>query len=110
MEPRNLFGLSAQAKALLIEKMASTVAGRASRDAHRAASVQDNGAGRLDVSELEGFREIRMIREAAEFLGIPDPFFRVHEGIASAKTVIEGRAYVNFASYNYVGLNGHPEI
>ena len=110
MEPRHLFGLSAQAKALLIEKLASTAAGRASRGARRADSVQDNGAGRLDVSELEGFREIRMIREAAEFLGIPDPFFRVHEGIASAETVIGNRRYINFASYNYVGLNGHPDI
>ena len=25
-----------------------------------------------------------MIREAAEFLGIADPFFRVHQGIAGA--------------------------
>src|ERR1700730_17055938 len=70
----------------------------------------ETAAGRLVVSELEGFREIRMIREAAEFLGICDPFFRVHEGIAGAETVIDGRCYVNFASYNYIGLNGHPDI
>ena len=29
-----------------------------------------------------------MTREAAEFLGIEDPFFRVHEGIAGAETLI----------------------
>jgi 8-amino-7-oxononanoate synthase len=51
-----------------------------------------------------------MIREAADFLGISDPFFRVHEGIAGAETVIGGRRFVNYASYNYVGLNGHPDI
>jgi 8-amino-7-oxononanoate synthase len=51
-----------------------------------------------------------MIREAADFLGISDPFFRVHEGIAGAETVIEGRSFINFASYNYIGLNGHPDI
>ncbi|MBV8335013.1 MAG: aminotransferase class I/II-fold pyridoxal phosphate-dependent enzyme, partial [Alphaproteobacteria bacterium] len=51
-----------------------------------------------------------MIREAAEFLGIADPFFRVHEGIAGAETLIGNRTYVNFASYNYIGLNGHPFI
>src|SRR6266581_1703451 len=65
---------------------------------------------RLDVSQLEGFREIRMIREAAGFLGIADPFFRVHDGIAGAETTIDGSSYVNFASYNYLGLNGHPRI
>ena len=51
-----------------------------------------------------------MTREAAEFLGIEDPFFRVHEGIAGAETLIGNRTYVNFASYNYIGLNGHPRI
>ncbi|HKD36635.1 MAG TPA: aminotransferase class I/II-fold pyridoxal phosphate-dependent enzyme, partial [Pirellulales bacterium] len=51
-----------------------------------------------------------MIREAADFLGIADPFFRVHEGIAGSETVIGNKTYVNFASYNYLGLNGHPYI
>jgi 8-amino-7-oxononanoate synthase len=111
MEPRrNLFGLSAQAKALLIEKLASTARVRSSRVARRSDLEDEDGAPRLDVSELEGFREIRMIREAAEFLGISDPFFRVHEGIADAETVIDGSRYINFASYNYIGLNGHPDI
>ena len=111
MEPaRNLFGLSAQAKARLIEKLSSAAPIRSTRSAR--SSVPDDGdsGGRLKVSELEGFREIQMIREAAEFLGIADPFFRVHEGIAGAETVIDGRVHINFASYNYIGLNGHPEI
>jgi 8-amino-7-oxononanoate synthase len=111
MEPRrNLFGLSAQAKALLIEKLSSSAPARSPRVAHRSGSADDDGFARLDVSKLEGFREIRMIREAADFLGISDPFFRVHEGIAGAETVIDGRCFVNFASYNYIGLNGHPDI
>jgi 8-amino-7-oxononanoate synthase len=111
MEPRrNLFGLSAQAKALLIEKLSSTAPTRSPRIVRRSDSENDDSAARLDVSKLEGFREIRMIREAAEFLGISDPFFRVHEGVAGAETVIDGRRFVNFASYNYIGLNGHPDI
>src|SRR6202045_4347355 len=111
MEPRrNLFGLSAQAKALLIEKLSATPPVRSPRIARRSNPENDESTTRLDVSKLDGFREIRMIREAADFLGISDPFFRVHEGIAGAETVSEGRSFINFASYNYVGLNGHPDI
>jgi len=111
MEPRrNVFGLSAQAKALLIEKFSSSAPMRSPRAGRRTGPEDDDGAGRLNASKLEGFREIRMIREAADFLGISDPFFRVHEGIAGAETVIGGRRFVNYASYNYVGLNGHPDI
>jgi 8-amino-7-oxononanoate synthase len=109
---RNLFGLSLQAKARLLEKVSSASPLRvAARPAHRAAAEAGGEATpRLSVAELEGFNEIRMIREAAEFLGIADPFFRVHEGIADAETLIGNRTYVNFASYNYIGLNGHPQI
>jgi 8-amino-7-oxononanoate synthase len=109
MEPaRNLFGLSAQAKARLIERLSSASGGRSGRSARRPEA--DAAAGRLDLSEFEAFREIRMIREAAEFLDIADPFFRVHEGIAGAETLIGNQTYINFASYNYIGLNGNPEI
>ena len=112
MDPaRNLFGLSAQAKARLIEKLSSAAPVRSVRLARQAdPDLRDAAGARLDVSEFEAYREIRMIRDAAEFLGISDPFFRVHEGIAGAETVIGNRSYVNFASYNYIGLNGHPEI
>jgi 7-keto-8-aminopelargonate synthetase-like enzyme len=51
-----------------------------------------------------------MIEEAAEYLGIADPFFREHQGIAGAETLIGNRSYVNFASYNYIGLNGDPRV
>src|SRR5579862_9096801 len=105
---RNLFGLSAQAKARLIEKLSSAAATRMAPAPVRPGSGSE--AARLDVAELEAYREIRMIEEAADYLGIDDPFFRVHEGIAGAETLIGNRSYINFASYNYIGLNGDPRI
>ena len=104
---RNLFGLSAQAKARLIEKLSSAAATRLAPPPRPNAAQE---TGRLDVAELEASREIRMIEEAADYLGIADPFFRVHQGIAGAETVIGNASYVNFASYNYIGLNGDPRI
>ncbi|MCL4146388.1 UNVERIFIED_CONTAM: hypothetical protein GTU68_021197 [Idotea baltica] len=43
-------------------------------------------------------------------MGIENPFFRPHDGLAAGTSVIDGRDYDNFASYNYLGLNGHPQI
>ncbi len=107
---RNLFGLSAQAKARLIEKLSSAAATRMAVPRRASPGVAGGASARLDVAELESYREIRMIEEAADYLGIGDPFFRVHQGIAGAETVIDGRSYINFASYNYIGLNGDPRI
>ena len=105
---RNLFGLSAQAKARLIEKLSSAAATRMAPA--RVVSPAGSDPARLDVADLEAYREIRMIEEAADYLGIDDPFFRVHDGIAGAETLIGNRSYINFASYNYIGLNGDPRI
>ena len=109
---RNLLALSLQAKAKLLDKL-SAARTRAAETAIRAAlprSGPEDEAGRLDITQFEGHREIRVMEQAAEYLGIDDPFFRVHEGIAAAETVIDGRPFINFASYNYIGLNGDPRI
>jgi 8-amino-7-oxononanoate synthase len=103
---RNLFGLSPQAKARLLERISAATPRRVTG----AAADRIGASGRLAVAELEGAKEVGLIREAAEYLGIADPFFRVHEGIAAAETVIGNATYINFATYNYLGLNGHREI
>jgi len=65
---------------------------------------------RLDPAQLNGYRELRLIEAAAAELGIADPFFRAHDGIAGAETTIDDRRIGNFASYDYLALNGDPRI
>ena len=91
----NLFGLSAEAKRQLIERLSAQ---------------RPPTALRADASALPGSDEINRIAETAEFLGIADPFYREHQGIAGAETLIDGRRYINFASYDYLALNGDPRI
>ncbi|MBV8167845.1 MAG: aminotransferase class I/II-fold pyridoxal phosphate-dependent enzyme [Alphaproteobacteria bacterium] len=106
-EGGGIFGLTANAKARLLEKLATT---RVSRSA--AAEARKNGTAEVqdDFESLQGYREMRMIRTAGEALGIGNPYFRVHDAIAGAETSIGNQTYLNFSSYNYVGLNGDPRV
>ena len=42
--------------------------------------------------------------------GLRDPYFSVHEGRIGDTTIVDGRELISFASYNYLGLSGHPEV
>ena len=96
------FGLSATARAALLHRLSR-------RRGEEEAPGPAESPGR-DLTTLPGLRDIEMVREAGAALGLENPFFRQHEGVAGARTVIGGRDYVNFASYNYLGLNGDPRI
>ena len=56
------------------------------------------------------YQQLRIINDGAARLGIKSPFFKVHEGHAHAHTLIGGQTYINFASYNYLGMADDPEV
>lgn len=64
----------------------------------------------FDFATLPAYRPISLQRSAAEALDIASPFFRVHDSPPGPVQRIAGVTAVNFASYNYLGLNGHPEV
>ena len=60
--------------------------------------------------QFPAYKKIQITRLDADKMRLENPFFRVHQGVAGATTQIDGRSYVNFASYNYLGLTGHPRV
>ena len=73
----------------------------------RADSIPDSWC-RFDLHP--DYQQLRILNEGAEKLGVVNPFFRVHDGLAGATTVIGGETFTNFSSYNYLGLGGHAEV
>ncbi|KXS55208.1 MAG: 8-amino-7-oxononanoate synthase [Marinobacter sp. T13-3] len=68
------------------------------------------GNRHTDFRQHPGWQQLNMMREGAQKLGVEDPFFRVHEGCSGATAVIDGRECINFASYNYLGLNSDERV
>jgi 8-amino-7-oxononanoate synthase len=97
------FGLSGDAKAKLLARAAA-------RDPAAAPPPAPVAATKVPLGRPEVSADLTMMKRAGAALGIRDPFFRPHAGVAGATTVIDGRSYDNFVSYNYLGLNGDPRV
>jgi len=72
-------------------------------------------AKKIDSSswQIAEFPEVKALHElidTARSFGIQSPYFSVHERVTNETSLIDGREYVNFASYNYLGLSGDPDV
>jgi 8-amino-7-oxononanoate synthase len=68
------------------------------------------GPRSFDFGSLPAHRQVVLTRAVAEIADLATPFFRNHVTRAAPFTAIDGRDALNFASYNYLGLNDHPDV
>lgn len=61
-------------------------------------------------SEFPEYKKLLAQREQVTSLGNGNPFFIPQEGIVNDRTIIDGRELINFATYNYIGMCGDPQV
>lgn len=117
MTGRNLFGLSDQLKERLASEMLERHRKKLDKQAQEGEPSRRKLFRRNEIPEefyrfdrMPGYQQIRVIEQGGKQLGIDSPFFKTHDQVASATTWIDGKAYINFASYNYLDLCGHPAV
>ncbi|MFO0922557.1 MAG: aminotransferase class I/II-fold pyridoxal phosphate-dependent enzyme [Pirellulales bacterium] len=59
---------------------------------------------------LPEYRRLKQTMAQFEMTGLPNPYFTVHQGLTRDTTIINGQTLVSFASYNYLGMSGDPEV
>lgn len=62
---------------------------------------------------FELFPENVKLHESLDMIeasGLSNPFFMVHDGPAMDTTIIGGKEYIHFSSYNYLGMSGDPAL
>jgi len=102
---------TSRAKQRLVEELLAARNRRANKSqAPRPEAQPGRAKSSYGLDSIPGFRQMRLQKGAADMLKLENPFFQCHDGLAGATSSINGREVLNFASYNYLGLNGHPEV
>ncbi|AYD00548.1 8-amino-7-oxononanoate synthase [Neorhizobium sp. NCHU2750] len=60
--------------------------------------------------QLPEYQRVLTQRKVGELIGVANPFYRSHDQAAGASTVMAGRTFANFASYDYLGTNTDPLV
>ena len=66
-----------------------------------------------DTYTIAEFPEVRALEQNFAMVrnaGLENPYFGVHEGLTNDRTRIGGREMVSWATYNYLGMSGEPEV
>lgn len=116
MVAKGIAGLSARVKDQLIQRSLERRLQQTGAESGRAATPRKSEDGATVPESFyrfalhPGYQQLRIMHEGGARLGVANPFFKQHQGHVGATTMIDGRAFINYGSYNYLGMAGDPAV
>ena len=77
---------------------------------HGSDSISNIPLENYQFNEFPEYKKLLAQQEQVASLGNGNPFFIPQEGIVNDRTTIDGRELINFATYNYIGMCGAPQV
>lgn len=94
-----------------VDRIRQALVGQSTAPQGRPASGPATGGRReFDFTTLPEYEILKIWKAVGDITKISNPFYRLHDGRAGNTTSIDGRTVTNFSSYDYLGLNGHPDV
>ncbi|SEQ75065.1 8-amino-7-oxononanoate synthase [Nitrosomonas sp. Nm51] len=60
--------------------------------------------------KFPGYSMLSEQKKTFQTLKLDNPYFSVHHGVSDHVTNFNGKKYINYSGYNYLGLSGHPDV
>lgn len=67
-------------------------------------------APQFRISEFEEVKALADRLAGAHAVGVDNPYFLINDGITRDTSIINGAEVINFSSFNYIGMSGHPAV
>ncbi|MCH9745075.1 MAG: aminotransferase class I/II-fold pyridoxal phosphate-dependent enzyme [Gammaproteobacteria bacterium] len=94
----------------LFETMQQTEVEQPAKPAMAEIDTKKLSESHYNIEKLPAYYQVDMQKKVMERASIATPYFRPHEGVASATTQVDGKQYINFACYNYLDLCGQQKV
>jgi 8-amino-7-oxononanoate synthase len=96
--------------ATTIADVIAMAGGQTQESSAEAAPARPAVAPQSRISEFEEAKALADRIGLVEAAGIENPYFLVNDGITGDTSIINGVEVINFSSFNYLGMSGHPAV
>ena len=76
----------------------------------KSSSKSDVPAEHYRFDRMVEYVQLQRNKQLLESTGIPNPYFKAHQGVTRDTAMIDGRELISFATYNYIGMSGDPDV